>query len=84
VAAAGYDTFAVSANPHVAAPNGLAQGFDTFIDNPSSLMREAGADLEQEMKAWRTTLDPSPPTRAPARERKRELVRRLRALGYVD
>lgn len=30
---AGYDTFAVSTNPHVTARNGLAQGFDTFIDH---------------------------------------------------
>lgn len=29
----GYETFAISTNPHVTARNGLAQGFDTFIDN---------------------------------------------------
>jgi arylsulfatase A-like enzyme len=33
LAASGYETFAVSTNPHVTARNGLAQGFDTFIDN---------------------------------------------------
>jgi len=28
----GYQTFAISTNPHVAERNGLAQGFDTFLD----------------------------------------------------
>ena len=31
--AGGYETFAVSTNPHVTGRNGLAQGFDQFIDN---------------------------------------------------
>lgn len=33
--AAGYDTFAISTNPHVSRRNGLAQGFDEFLDNPT-------------------------------------------------
>lgn len=30
-----YETFAVSTNPHVTARNGLAQGFESFLDHPT-------------------------------------------------
>lgn len=33
LSAGGYETFAVSANPHVTARNGLAQGFDSFLED---------------------------------------------------
>jgi len=33
--AEGYETFAVSTNPHVTARNGMAQGFTTFLDHPT-------------------------------------------------
>ena len=37
----GYETYAVSTNPHVTARNGLAQGFDEFIDNPTWIHTDA-------------------------------------------
>jgi arylsulfatase A-like enzyme len=48
---AGYDTFAVSSNPHVSRRNGLAQGFDTFLD----LRKWADTDAEpinRDFLAW--------------------------------
>lgn len=32
---AGYETYAVSTNPHVTTRNGLAQGFEVFLDGPT-------------------------------------------------
>lgn len=91
--AAGYDTFGVAANPHVAARNGLAQGFDTFIDNPGWTDSDA-SDLDALFFDWldhRTVreapffallwaIDPHVPYEPPAEWMERHVARADRSL----
>ncbi|MGD8329020.1 MAG: sulfatase [Acidobacteriota bacterium] len=60
LAANGYQTFAVSANPHVTARNGLAQGFETFLDHPTWTDTGAGA-INQLFFDWLDSTQPQTP-----------------------
>lgn len=51
LARSGYDTYALSTNPHVSVNNGLAQGFEEFID-PGGWTKTACAEVNERFLAW--------------------------------
>jgi len=49
--AAGYTTIGISANPLLAADNGFARGFDTFVVAPAASVADLRANLD-DLRAW--------------------------------
>jgi arylsulfatase A-like enzyme len=71
----GYETYAISTNPHVSRRNGLAQGFDTFLEN----WAWAGIDANRVNGLFEDWLD--------ERARRKETARKrpvFAMLWYID